>query len=359
MSDESEHFDSDTESYKQRNTKIKQFQQTLLAKNRDQMNHYVNNSDFEEFYKPFNPISPQPVKSGQQYKQFTQQVRSPISSQQQKATPKSRNINQSFQQQNQSFQKSFLQLQGSVTPKKSNNKSFTTTSPILNKKEYIVVKAPSKINVSVQTDETQPCRFYINQRRIFIYLCQDNDTTYPKYVQTTGLYISQDKIQQSLKKDEYELQRKREKINKIAQLKTQPGNQYQSTKIKKISNDQTYFSQTIWAQQNQNKLWQKRLEKEEQLKDQEQHSYRPQLCQQSIEIVQKKFNNSTIDQRFKVYRDVQAQKKIERFLTEQEQMNSSRFRMSPNSRKIMKSVTPKHYEFSNNSFSATNASHYQ
>ena len=33
------------------------------------MNHYVNNSDFEEFYKPFNPTNPQPVKTNlQNYK---------------------------------------------------------------------------------------------------------------------------------------------------------------------------------------------------------------------------------------------------------------------------------------------------
>ncbi|CAK92820.1 unnamed protein product (macronuclear) [Paramecium tetraurelia] len=139
-------------------------------------------------------------------------------------------------------------------------------------------------------------------------------------------------------------------INQI--MKTEENVKNNKLKVKKSENkvpaqkprngfDQWYDSQKQWLRQTEEKIFKQKMQMEQELSEQEQFSYVPEIHDGSRYIVQKKYNNASLLERQKLYQDEVQQKQFQKKLREEEDKKINQVRISPLSRKLLRSASPK------------------
>ncbi|CAD8118636.1 unnamed protein product [Paramecium sonneborni] len=116
--------------------------------------------------------------------------------------------------------------------------------------------------------------------------------------------------------------------------------------------EQWYDSQKKWLEQTEEKIFKQKLKMEQELGEQVQFTYSPEIYEGSRFIVQKKYNNANLLERQKQYQEELQYKQFQKQLREEEDKKINQIRISPLSRKILRSASPK----SNCSFTICNSS---
>ncbi|CAD8056779.1 unnamed protein product [Paramecium sonneborni] len=233
------------------------------------------------------------------------------------------------------------------------NTNKTSKSPIqkvmLQNNKKIQIK---KVNHEAQTQLTVSCKIPTNTKFI-IQLQQIMDSNLNKSTQTTQI-LKQKNIPQNLKTKQQETNQ----INKYTQrFKTEYNcvkeqNEIQKTQenikktpINKKQFDQWYKSQQNWVNKTEMKVFKQRMEKEQmnQELDFQQKSFSPRILKHSQDIVNQKFFGCQFMDRQQQYQNYLQMKQQNREQEEILERQSQKFQMSPISKLIVRSVTPKSY----------------
>ncbi|CAD8059745.1 unnamed protein product [Paramecium sonneborni] len=227
-------------------------------------------------------------------------------------------------------------------------KSSIQNSMLQNNKKIFI----KKVSRESQTQLTVSCKISTNTK-FTIQLQQILDPDLNKATQTTQI-LKQKNITQNLKPKQQETNL----INKYTQrFKTEYNCIKEQNEIVKVEEnpkkapmnkkqfEQWYKSQQNWANKTEMKVFQQRMEKEQINQEQEfqQKSFSPKILKHSQDIVNQKFSGCQFMERQQQYENYLKMKQQNRVEEEIQERQSQKFRMSPISRMIVKSVTPKSY----------------
>ncbi|CAK58326.1 unnamed protein product (macronuclear) [Paramecium tetraurelia] len=222
-------------------------------------------------------------------------------------------------------------------------------NPILQHNKKIIIK---RVNHETQTQLTVSCKIPTNSK-FTIQLQQTMDPNLNKATQTTQI-LKQKNLTQNTKPKAQEIP----SINKYTQrFKTEYNCTKEQTESSKIQQngrkvpmnkkqfDQWYKSQQSWVNKTEMKVFQQRMEKEQMNQDidLQQQSFSPKILKHSQDIVNQKFSGCQFMERQQQYDNYLKMKQQNREHEEILERQSQKFRMSPISKLIVRSVTPKSY----------------
>ncbi|CAD8204062.1 unnamed protein product [Paramecium octaurelia] len=343
-----EDYDSDIEIFEQRNQQIQQLKEQQLQF-KEQLLQHIQNKDYD-----YNLISPIPYPMDKKIKDKTYNAanllqlnkshdlvseRSQISSNYQFPSKTSKtNLKGNYL-----FKQNYLPK----TPKKTVT-NVTTAKSYCNKIQSNLnnKKSPSNISTCEQKSARTPeqIKHYVGVLSPSPYnswLKKDFENKSKQYNLSSFTNKPADKPRQVMKTEV------NSKINKPQEKK----NVVPTEKPKK-GFEQWYDSQKKWLRQTEEKIFKQKLQMEQELGEQEQFSHSPEIHEGSRYIVQKKYNNASLLERQKYYQEELQYKQFQKKLREEEDKKINQIRISPFSRKILRSTSPK----SNCSFTICNSS---
>ncbi|CAD8144861.1 unnamed protein product [Paramecium octaurelia] len=222
-------------------------------------------------------------------------------------------------------------------------------NPILQHNKKIIIK---RVNHETQTQLTVSCKIPTNSK-FNIQLQQTMDPNLNKATQTTQI-LKQKNLAQNTKPKAQEIP----SINKYTQrFKTEYNCTKEQTESSKVQQngrkvpmnkkqfEQWYKSQQSWVNKTEMKVFQQRMEKEQMNQDLDFHqqSFSPKILKHSQDIVNQKFSGCQFMERQQQYDNYLKMKQQNREHEEILERQSQKFRMSPISKLIVRSVTPKSY----------------
>ncbi|CAD8196789.1 unnamed protein product [Paramecium pentaurelia] len=350
-----EDYDSDFEIFEQRNQQIQQLKEQQLHF-KEQLLSHIQNKEYD-----CNLISPTPYPMDQTIKEKNQNI------------DKLLQLNKSHDLASDRSQPSSINCFTTKTSKtnlKGNylfKQSYLPKTPSTKAVNGITTKSNCNKNQKNFNKQKSPSNFST---------CEQKSARTPEQPKNYIGILSPSPYNSYLKKDyeskskQYNLSsfiHKSTQIDKKTQphqiMKTEENDKSKKLKEKKLENkipaqksnkgfDQWYDSQKKWLKQTEEKIFKQKLQMEQEQSEQEQFSYSPEIQDGSRFIVQKKYNNSSLLERQKFYQDELQFKQFQKKLREEEDKKINQIRISPLSRKILMSASPK----SNSSFTICNSS---
>ncbi|CAD8196930.1 unnamed protein product [Paramecium octaurelia] len=339
-----EDCDSDLEIFKQRNQQIQQLKEQQLHF-KEQLLQHIQNKDYE-----CNLISPIPYPMDQTINEKNQNALNLLllNKCQDLASDRSQpsSINCLTTKTSKTNLKGNYLHKQSYLPKSPQTKlpNWTTTKQNYNKNRSNLNNNKSPSNVS--TCEQQSARTPEQQKHNVAIL---SPSSYNSWLRKE--FESKSK-QYNLSSFIHKSTQKEKKVGTNQIMKTEENVKNNKLKEKKLENkvpvdkpkkgfDQWYNSQKQWLKQTEEKIFKQKMQMEQELSEQEQFSYFPEIHDGSRYIVQKKYNNASLLERQKLYQDESQQKQLQKKLREEEDKKINQVRISPLSRKILRSASPK------------------
>ncbi|CAD8114902.1 unnamed protein product [Paramecium sonneborni] len=350
-----EDYDSDLELFEQRNHQIQQLKQQQLQFKEKLLQH-IQNKDYDcNLISPIPYPMDQPIKEKKLNPDNLVQLNKSNDLISNRSQLSSNNCYQS--KSNKINLKGHYLLKQNYLPKTPNTKGpnvSTTKSYCKNNKTNLNNKKfPSNISTceqkSARTPEKQ--KNYIGILSPSPYNSWLKREYQNKSKQNNLSSFINKSIHVEKKKDANHIIKTEENIQNKKQCEKKIENKIPSDKPKK-GFEQWYDSQKKWLTQTEEKIFKQKLQMEQELVEQEQFSYSPEIHEGSRFIVQKKYNNASLLERQKFYQEELQYKQYQKKLREEEDQKINQIRISPFSRKILRSASPK----SNCSFTICNSS---